>query len=553
MLRSARKLLLVCAALFVVVDASSASDLAVIVHKDNSTKSLSQKELAQIFRAEQQEWKSGDAVVLCLPRSGTSEKQVLLERVYKMEEAELKRYWTTLVYQNRIAEQPKSFASAAVLLRVVEKTKGAIAVVRQSDIPKDAAVCVVAIDDKHPGDAGYPFADSKPKHESVEPPPQRVDPVEDANFAPQDDQDAEPRRFAALEKRLGELEGQLAENASSSHEEGDGPKLELRGFGQVQYTASSVDAQGSNAGSNEFSLGTLDFFPTAKLSDRVSMLAEIGFEAGTDNETHVDVERYIVKYRVSDAFNVQLGRFHTTLGYWNEAFHHGEWLQTSIDRPEVLKFEDDGGPLPVHLVGAVFKGHQEALATGLDWTVEVGNGRGPTPDPPETVVDANDSKAVNLALSIAPEALEGLRFGGGIYLDRVPSNADAAAGALHGEFDERIVDLFTAFRDSKWEFEAEYFAIDHRVPNGSFGWYTQFARHFGSWTPYVRVDDLHLDDADPYYANHDDRTTYSVGVRWDVCAWDVLKLQFDYTDVDAQGSGAGSVRRAVIVQSAFVF
>ena len=43
---------------------------------------------------------------------------------------------------------------------------------------------------------------------------------------------------------------------------------------------------------------------------------------------------------------------HTLLGYWNQAYHHGTWLQTTVFRPEIYRWEDDGGGLlPVHEVG----------------------------------------------------------------------------------------------------------------------------------------------------------------------------------------------------------
>ena len=39
-------------------------------------------------------------------------------------------------------------------------------------------------------------------------------------------------------------------------------------------------------------------------------------------------------------FKVAAGRFHTALGYWNETYHHGTYLHTSITRPVAVRFED---------------------------------------------------------------------------------------------------------------------------------------------------------------------------------------------------------------------
>ena len=51
---------------------------------------------------------------------------------------------------------------------------------------------------------------------------------------------------------------------------------------------------------------------------------------------------------------LEVGRFHTDIGYWNTAFHHGLWLQIPVERPHVLRFEDDGGLVPVHWVGGAY-------------------------------------------------------------------------------------------------------------------------------------------------------------------------------------------------------
>ena len=36
----------------------------------------------------------------------------------------------------------------------------------------------------------------------------------------------------------------------------------------------------------------------------------------------------------SDRLKVSFGRYHTPINYWNTAFHHGQWLQTTISRPD---------------------------------------------------------------------------------------------------------------------------------------------------------------------------------------------------------------------------
>jgi hypothetical protein len=59
----------------------------------------------------------------------------------------------------------------------------------------------------------------------------------------------------------------------------------------------------------------------------------------------------MVRYDFSDQFKISAGRFHTPIGYWNTAFHHGSWLQTSVARPEMIKFGSRF--IPTHFVGLI--------------------------------------------------------------------------------------------------------------------------------------------------------------------------------------------------------
>jgi len=137
--------------------AALATDYAVITHPDNPATSLSMRTLAKIFKADKQQWEDGSRVFLILGKSGSAERKTALEKIFKMSPDELKKHWTTLIYQNKLSAQPKSVGPAASIVKLVAARKGAIAV-----IPADAitdAVKVIAINGKNPGDADYPLAD----------------------------------------------------------------------------------------------------------------------------------------------------------------------------------------------------------------------------------------------------------------------------------------------------------------------------------------------------------------------------------------------------------
>ena len=66
-------------------------------------------------------------------------------------------------------------------------------------------------------------------------------------------------------------------------------------------------------------------------------------------------------------FNVAVGRYHTAIGYYNNAYHHGKWLQTAAERPHIYDFEDSGGLLPIHNVGVSVSG---AITPDFEWLNE---------------------------------------------------------------------------------------------------------------------------------------------------------------------------------------
>src|SRR6266446_6355025 len=172
------------------------------------------------------------------------------------------------------------------------------------------------------------------------------------------------RRIDQLEGRVTELEAALAKTATAAPSPAPpqaapppqpetGPQaqpaesqgmdvnktlLRIRGFSDITFHGN--DLKGNTT---SFSLGQLDLFVTSDLSEKLKFLSEIVFEAGRDNLFGVDVERLLLTYSFGDFLNVGVGRFHSAIGYYNTAYHHSTWLQTTTGRPFLFEFEDRGG------------------------------------------------------------------------------------------------------------------------------------------------------------------------------------------------------------------
>jgi hypothetical protein len=335
----------------------------------------------------------------------------------------------------------------------------------------------------------------------------------------QDQLDRLTQRIAALEAR------------QAGHQEG-----QLIFFGFADLTWQAEHGERGREDDNHFALGQFDLFVHRDLGERAGFLGEVVLEADEVGNTGVDLERCMLSYRPTDTLELGAGRYHTHLGWWNANYHHGEWFQPTIGRPAGLAFEDGGGILPVHLIGLTAE-QQVALAPGkLVLIAEIGNGRGPTPDPPQVAADANNGKAVNLACSFSPTAFPDLEVGVDVLFDRIPAFAGSADFPAHASLDELIVGVHGVLQHGPLQANLEAFSVRHsdrqdggataisRTGYALVAWRFDGLPH-GALTPFLRADLLQVDDDDTYFASTDDRTDLHLGVRWDLTSAVAVKLQ----------------------------
>ena len=116
------------------------------------------------------------------------------------------------------------------------------------------------------------------------------------------------------------------------------PGVQIRGFSDVNLGDNTQ--KGSHSA---FSTGQLNLFMTSRLNDKFSVLSELVFEYDPTNTLSTDLERLLFQWNASDYFSLSAGRYHTAIGYYNTAYHHATWLQTTAMRPFLFSFEDAGG------------------------------------------------------------------------------------------------------------------------------------------------------------------------------------------------------------------
>ncbi|HJQ26643.1 MAG TPA: AMIN domain-containing protein [Blastocatellia bacterium] len=322
------------------------------------------------------------------------------------------------------------------------------------------------------------------------------------------------------------------------------PSLQLQGFADVDYRATSQ--RGVN---NTFALGQLDLFITSRLSDKFNVLSELIVQAGLDNSFSFEVHRLLLQYYPNDYFNLSIGRYHTSIGYYNSAYHHGQWFQTAATRPFIFAFEGQGGILPLHNVGLSLSGRIPSGSLGLRYMAEVGNGRSvnsPGDRAVQTTNDENEGKAFNLGVLMRPDWARGLQAGFSVYRDQLTPTGRARV-------DQTIMAAHVIFRNSDYEWLNEALLLRHAPAGGarvfdSPAFYTQVARRFGDVWPYFRYEYLNVPDDDPIFPTIGRRNGPLAGLRYDLTEFAAFKVQYGHTQRRRQKS-----LDELLLQMAFTF
>ena len=299
------------------------------------------------------------------------------------------------------------------------------------------------------------------------------------------------------------------------------PEFHLMGFGDVSYVSREADDPGG------FAIGQAVAHLTASLDDSLRVFGEFSMTA-KDDEYTTTIERLIVRYDFSDTFKLSGGRYHSPIGYWNSAFHHGAWLQTTVSRPEMAKFGSK--IIPIHFVGVLLEGSIPRNELGLSYMAGFGNGRHENISQAGDAGDINSEDAWMLQLNASPARFFGLQAGVGFYSDTVsPSDRP--------EIDEQTFSAYVAWEKETPEFIAEYlhstheFAADSSVSGNVDAWYMQFAYRLAAqkrqWKPYVRYESNDVDDTDPLLGDQGlDYEAAILGVRWDFSQYAALKAEY---------------------------
>lgn len=298
-------------------------------------------------------------------------------------------------------------------------------------------------------------------------------------------------------------------------------EFNFMGFADVSYVSKD------NSDVDGFVIGQAVAHMSASLGPSLSAFGEFT-ATGKDSEYSVEVERLVIKYEFSDRYKLSAGRYHTPIGYWNSAFHHGAWLQTTTSRPEMIKFGSK--IVPIHFVGVLLEGGIGSSQYGIEYKAGFGNGRHANIARAGDAGDLNSDKAWMLQLNAKPQSVYGLNIGLGFYNDEVSLPASpnvkettiSAHAAWHKETPEVIIEYIHSNHE---------LVTDSSISGDVDAWYAQFAYRLpgkkNNWKPYARLERTRVDDFDPLLGLENlDYDGSILGVRWDFNPYAALKAEY---------------------------
>ncbi len=135
--------------------AAAGQAVAIVVHPQTAVSDVSFSELRRIFLGEQQFWPDHSKVTLLVRAPTAHERNVVLNKIYKMDEDEFRQYWIGKMFRAEIAGGPKIVYSTDMAVSLIGAIKGSIAFIPASAVTSDMKV--LRIDGKLPSDPGYPL------------------------------------------------------------------------------------------------------------------------------------------------------------------------------------------------------------------------------------------------------------------------------------------------------------------------------------------------------------------------------------------------------------
>jgi hypothetical protein len=267
-----------------------------------------------------------------------------------------------------------------------------------------------------------------------------------------------------------------------------------------------------------------------------------------------EFERLQAGLRVGDDTFAWGGRFHAPAKFWNSEYHHGQFLQTSITRPALEEWEDDGGSQPAHVTGLLVESERQrndesalAYAASVGFAPVFEDGGLEAHEILETT--SEHGLSLNLRIGYRPQYLASTQFGivaawneinvlhGSIPLPEEPESIDQASLGVFGDWhwdDVRLLASVVYF-DNTLKYATQnvddtyllgYAQIEYETNDVV----TVFGRVEGGAD---QDDSIYLGLLETFITER-----YMLGARWDVAQYHSLTFEIADTTYGASPDGS---------------
>jgi len=296
-----------------------------------------------------------------------------------------------------------------------------------------------------------------------------------------------------------------------------------------------------------------DFIPALDLiygysTDKFRLLTEYAISS-EENE----IERLQAGWVINDENVLWIGRVHTPDNYWNTTFHHGQFLQTSISRPWLDRFEDEGGPLIGHTTGLLLESDYQ-LNNGAGFSSKVAVGAGPHLESdlePFDLASPGKSHKLTAQVSIAyiPQYLSSNQFG--ILASRSDISVSTQNSVAFSNISQNIFGVFVDWSWNKSRVISAFRNITNRANNNNqdsfWGAYVHVERSLTSrWTSYGRFDYLNGEDDSEYLGLLEQTSSRQLtgGLRFDLTNKHAITIEV----IDISATNGRLNRTNILVQ-----
>ena len=132
-----------------------ATYVALVVNPSVPVDNLTLDQVRNVLLGDRQYWAPGLKITLLIRAPVATEREVLLDKVYHMSEAQFRQYWIGKVFRAEVNTGPKIVYSSASAVELVAAIPGSITFVPGNQIPK--GLKVLRIDGHWPSEKGYPL------------------------------------------------------------------------------------------------------------------------------------------------------------------------------------------------------------------------------------------------------------------------------------------------------------------------------------------------------------------------------------------------------------